>query len=131
MADKPVFPLTVFYDGSCRVCSGEMAHYRKMKHGGRLLFIDISAPDFEAEGYGISHRQFMEQMHAIDQNGRIFRGVDAFRAIWQAFPDSPIFRLLSRLLALPGISGISRIAYRAFAAGRKYLPKKPRKCNIN
>lgn len=123
MPDTPVFSLQVFYDGSCSVCAAEMGVYRSKEHGGRLLFVDVSAPGFDPTPYGITLDAFMYEMHAIDREGRVYRGVDAFRAIWQAFPSSTLYGLLGTLVALPGINVVARLAYRGFARIRKYLPK--------
>lgn len=125
MSAKPEFPIKVFYDGSCNVCSTKMNTYMGKEHGGRLEFADITAPDFNPDEYDISLADFMYQMHAIDRKGRVYRGVEALRAIWQAFPDSTLYRFLGGLVTVPGISALARVAYRSFAAVRKYLPKRP------
>ena len=44
---------------------------------------------------------FMEQLHAIDQEGQVFKGVDSFWAIWQAFPPSTIYGVMGRIIQLP------------------------------
>jgi len=126
----PEFPLTVFYDGSCRVCSTEMLVYMRKDHGGRLQFVDLSDPAFNPAEFGISLADFMFQLHAIDRNGRVFRGVEAFQAIWLAFPADPWFRLLALLTALPLVSPLARLAYRMIARVRKYLPKRKAVCRI-
>lgn len=126
MPNKPEFPLKVFYDGSCYVCSTEMFVYMKKDHGGRLEFIDISAPDFSPHEFGIGLTDFMYQMHAIDQAGRVYRGPEAFRAIWQAFPSSAWYGFLAALVNFPGIRILARAAYLTFARTRKYLPKRRR-----
>lgn len=124
MPMKPEFPIKVFYDGSCYVCSSEMLVYMKKNHESRLEFIDISAPDFNLNEYGISLTDFMYQMHVIDRAGRVYRGPEAFRAIWQAFPSSAWYGFLATLVALPGIRVLARAAYMTFARVRKYLPKR-------
>lgn len=129
MPAAPVFPLTVFYDGACSVCAAEMAHYRRKNHGGRLVFADISAPDFDPAPYGISLADFMAQMHAIDDAGRVYRGVEAFWAIWQAFPASSLYGLLGTLVMLPGVNPLARLGYRGFARIRRYLPKRNSPCD--
>lgn len=123
MAEIPAFPLRVFYDGSCSVCSREMEVLRRKVHGGRLLFVDIGAPEFDPTPFGITLDAFMYEMHCIDREGRIYRGVDAFRAIWLAFPDITRYRLLAALINLPGVNSLGRFIYRLFARNRKYLPK--------
>ena len=128
MPDIPAFPLQVFFDGSCSVCAAEMEVYRRKEHGGRLLFIDISAPGFDPSTYGITLNAFMYEMHAIDREGRIYRGVEAFQAIWQAFPALTRYVLLAILVSLPGVKFLARIAYHGFARIRKYLPKSRTTC---
>ncbi len=121
---RPEFPLRVFYDGSCYVCSTEMLVYMGKKHEGRLQFTDISDPEFNPDEYGIRLADFMYQMHAIDRTGRLYRGVEAFWAIWQAFPASTWYGLLGALVTFPGVNVVARAAYRTFATIRKYLPKR-------
>ncbi len=128
MPDAPAFPLHIFFDGSCSVCAVEMEMYRRKEHGGRLRFVDISAPGFDPFPYGITLDAFMYEMHAIDHDGRVYRGVEAFRAIWQAFPASTRYGLLGALVALPGVNFLARLAYRGFARIRKFLPKNRGAC---
>jgi predicted DCC family thiol-disulfide oxidoreductase YuxK len=128
MSAIPEFPLKVFYDGSCSVCAAEMEVYRRKELGGRLIFIDINGPGFDPGRYGITREAFMYEMHAIDRPGRVYRGVEAFRAIWQAFPASTLYGFLGALVILPGFNSLARLAYRGFARIRKYLPKSHAAC---
>ena len=128
MPDTPAYPLQVFFDGSCSVCATEMEVYRRKEHAGRLGFVDISDPGFDPTPYGISLATFMHEMHAIDQAGRVFRGVEAFWAIWQAFPASTWCGLLGTLVTLPGVNFLARLAYWCFARIRRFLPKSQEAC---
>ena len=128
MPHAPAFPLLIFYDGSCSVCAAEMESYRRREQGGHLLFVDISAPEFDPSPYGITLDAFMYEMHAIDREGAVYRGVEAFRAIWQAFPASTGYGVLAALVSLPGVNFLARLAYRGFARVRKYLPKSRAAC---
>lgn len=128
MSDKPAFPLRVFYDGACSVCSREIEHYARLDREGRLIPVDISDAAFDPEPYGIPLANFMHELHAIDAQGRVYRGVASFWAIWQAFPNSTFFGLLGRLINLPVINPLARRGYRIFARLRPYLPKRRRDC---
>jgi predicted DCC family thiol-disulfide oxidoreductase YuxK len=129
MSDTPGYPLKIFFDGSCSLCAAEMATYRGKEQAGRLRFVDISAPEFDPTPYGITLAAFMHEMHAIDPEGRVYRGVDAFRAIWQAFPASTWYGLLGALVALPGVHLLARAAYWCFARTRRFLPKGRAACS--
>ncbi|PLX83759.1 MAG: DUF393 domain-containing protein [Desulfuromonas sp.] len=127
MKDAIAYPLTVFYDGACIVCSREMEHYRRIDRNGRLLLVDISAPAFEPDRYGRSLEDFMAQMHVMDGEGRFFLGVDAFPAIWRALPGRG-HRLLAGLIGVPGLHGLAVLGYRGFARFRRFLPRRRDAC---
>lgn len=124
MPNKPEFPLRVYYDGSCLVCATEIEYYLGKDHGGRLVAVDISSPEFDPVPLQIPLASFMYELHAIDSNQNQYRGVDAFRAIWQAFPASTVYRILCAVITLPVINPIARLFYTGFARIRPYLPKR-------
>jgi len=128
MPNVPGFPLRIFYDGSCSVCAREIEFYRRRDREHQLVCLDISAPDFAAEQYNIALEDFMHQLHAIDQRGTVYKGVDAFWAIWQAFPTSTVYGLMGTVIQLPGIHAIAGLCYKGFARIRPFLPKNRRDC---
>ena len=124
MLTKPHFPLDVFYDGSCSVCAREIERYLRQDHGGNLRSVDISAPGFDPAPFHITLDAFMYELHAIDQSGGVYRGVEAFWAIWQAFPASTLYGLLGTVITLPMVHPVARLLYKGFARIRPYLPKR-------
>ena len=129
MPIKPQFPIRIFYDGSCLVCATEIEHYLRRNHGGRLVAIDISSVEFDPQPFNIPPDAFMYEMHVIDQRGEIYRGVEAFWAIWQAFPASTFFGALGTIINMPVINPLARLLYMAFARLRQHLPKKRNNCD--
>jgi predicted DCC family thiol-disulfide oxidoreductase YuxK len=124
MTSEPEFPLRIFYDGSCSVCAHEVERYGRMDRLGNLVQVDISDPRFDPAPFRITLDQFMYQLHVIDRNGTVFRGVDAFWAIWQAFPASTFLGLCGTVINLPLVNPLARFCYRIFARIRIYLPKR-------
>lgn len=117
-----LFPLTVFYDGSCSICSREIAHYRTLNRAGLLDFVDISIASFDAGAWGLDQSAVMKSIHVRDAAGRIYQGVDAFRALWLGLPGLR-YRRLSQLLSLPGLHLLAVFGYRVFARLRHLLPQ--------
>jgi predicted DCC family thiol-disulfide oxidoreductase YuxK len=122
---KTSYPLTIFFDGACAVCSREMAHYRGVADQ-RVRFVDIAAPDFSAEDFGKTCADFQRELHARDADGNFFTGVEAFRRLWVALP-SPFLHLLSALVGLPGVNLAARQGYALFARYRHLLPSDKKK----
>jgi predicted DCC family thiol-disulfide oxidoreductase YuxK len=66
----------------------------------------------------------MYELHAIDERGKVYRGVEAFWAIWQAFPTSTIYGIMGTVINLPIVNSVARLIYKGFANIRPYLPKR-------
>lgn len=114
------WPLTVFYDGGCPVCSRKIGRYRELCPGGRLRLVNIRAAGFAPPAEGPAREDFARLLHVRDAAGRWLVGVDALRAIWQAVPLRR-YRWLAAVLGWPGIAFLARIGYRLFAANRHCL----------
>jgi len=59
MTVYPVFPLQIFYDGSCSVCATEVERYGRKDRDGRLILVDISALGFDPAPFRTSLVEFM------------------------------------------------------------------------
>jgi len=127
--NRPQFPIQVFFDGSCSVCAAEIEHYLRQDNSGNIIAVDISAVDFDPEPYNISRDTFMRELHVIDRDGNVYRGVEAFMAIWQVFPDLSIYRFVGAFLGLPLVNPVAHLLYKGFASIRPYLPKRKSSCS--
>ena len=79
-----IYPLTLLYDGACPVCSLEMDHLRARNSTGRLVFVDIAAPGFDATPYGATPAELDAEIHAIAADGTTLRGMDVLRLAYAA-----------------------------------------------
>jgi predicted DCC family thiol-disulfide oxidoreductase YuxK len=123
---RPQAPLRVFYDGACSVCTAEMKHYQRMDHHGAIIAVDISSADFDPVPYNLPLASFRYELHVIDQNGVVYRGIEAFQAIWQGLPQSSIYAFMGMLISLPLINSVARLFYKGFARIRRFLPRRHR-----
>lgn len=78
------YPLTLLYDAQCPVCALEMDHLRARCADGRLHFIDISQPGFDAARYRLTHAAVDAEIHAIRPDGSVLRGVEVLRLAYAA-----------------------------------------------
>lgn len=116
-------PLTIYFDGACPLCSREIAHYRKKDTAGRLRYVDIASPSFDAAAYGLDKDRVKKVMHVRLPDGKMVTGVDAFIAIWSELPG---YGALAKLAHLPLVNPLLHVGYHIFAALRPYLPKRHR-----
>jgi len=78
------YPLTLFYDADCPVCSLEMDHLRARNRDGRLVFVDIAAPGFDPGACGATLAQMDAEIHALRPDGTLIRGVEVLRLAYAA-----------------------------------------------
>lgn len=108
-------PVIVLYDGSCPVCSREIAHYRRRKGASEIVWIDASKDLVNLETLGISQQAAMEIFHVRDSSGEWRLGVDGFLLIWSCLPA---YRWLARLVKYLRLSRPLKWGYRHFLRWR-------------
>lgn len=99
-----VYPLTIFYDASCKLCNTEMESVRALDQKHRLVLVDCSSADFDERPYtevGISQQDMLNCMHIRDSQGNWYRGVDAFEHIYNAIGLRKIAKLWAHPLTRP------------------------------
>jgi predicted DCC family thiol-disulfide oxidoreductase YuxK len=80
------YPLTIYFDASCRLCSSEMQNIKVHDSQNQLVLIDCSAPDFDdtvCKVNNISQTAMMNQLHTQDSNGQWLVGIAAFEVIYR------------------------------------------------
>lgn len=70
--------LKFFYDGACPICNREVCYLEKNESKNSMQFIDISSKAFLKESKHLDYGTAMSQMHAIDDQGNLLVGLDAF-----------------------------------------------------
>lgn len=78
------YPLTLLYDAQCPVCSLEMDHLRERCADGRLVFVDISSPGFDAASYGATYEAMDAEIHGVLPDGSVIKGVEVLRLAYAA-----------------------------------------------
>ncbi len=81
-----IYPLTIYFDASCRLCNSEMQNIKVHDTKNQLLLIDCSAPEFDDTAFsalGITREHMMNRLHAQDADGHWLTGVAAFEVIYQ------------------------------------------------
>jgi predicted DCC family thiol-disulfide oxidoreductase YuxK len=120
--------LHIFYDGGCKVCAWEVGKYLALDTRKSLGVIDINAPDFRAEPYGLDPVAVRKYFHVLTTDNRVISGVDAFIEIWKAL-DRPFSRRAARLARFAPVHAVLRAGYSLFVLVRPYLPRNAVNCD--
>lgn len=79
-----VYPLILLYDSACPICRSEMDALRERDQGGKLRFVDIASPGFDATSFGTDLVRLNAVIHGITADGRVLTGVEVLRLAYAA-----------------------------------------------
>lgn len=114
------FPFEFLYDGQCRICLFDVANLRRLNRHGRLIFVDITAPDFDASRYGQAPDDLMARIHGRRADGVMVEGPEVFRLALTAVG----FGWLVAPTRWPGLRQATDAAYGWFARNRADLSRR-------
>lgn len=110
--------LTIYFDGSCPLCTREIAFYRRSEAAQHLQWVDVSQPvDL---GAGLDCQAAMQRFHVRDARGQLHHGAAGFSRLWRELPG---WRWLGWLSAVPPMSWLAEAAYRLFLPLRPQLQR--------
>ena len=109
---------TVYYDGACPLCRGEMELLMQRNAAGLLDFVDIAAPGFDAAPLGVSRDAMLQLMHVRRRDGSWLVGIPAFEVIYAATG----FHATARWLTKPWFARLAARAYPWLVRHRYRMP---------
>ena len=76
--------LTLLFDGACPLCLREVKFLRSRDTHKNIIFVDIDSPNYQPDTYsGISYKDAMSRIHAINESGEILQDVAVFREAYR------------------------------------------------
>jgi predicted DCC family thiol-disulfide oxidoreductase YuxK len=110
---------TAVYNRACPVCHVQIEHSERTCDGAGVpsLFIDIHPESDALAEFGILADDAKRRLYCVDQDGRLYGGVNAAALIWRAIPT---FHWLARLVTLPGVHRMAHWGYDRLVAPTHY-----------
>lgn len=108
--------LAILFDGSCEMCQASIDGIRKFDNSGTIRAIDLHDPAARAEFPDLEQTDLLEELHAIDERGRVYRGARAINEILRR--QKGIRSWLAYLWYVPGYAWIAKRQYKRIAATR-------------
>ena len=108
--------IKVYFDGNCGLCSKEINYYSKIDKKNILEWVNIYTHDIDLKKLGITNPEALMELHALDENGKMYKCVESFILIWKNL--SFFWSILGILVSFYPIYLIAKFAYRKFAIQR-------------
>jgi predicted DCC family thiol-disulfide oxidoreductase YuxK len=107
--------VTVLFDGGCSLCRGSAERVKLFDPAQRIEFLDLHDPSAQQRFPQVDREEARRWMLAIDSNGSVFRGSDAWARIGMLLPG---WKFLAWILLVPGIRWMAGKFYAWLARNR-------------
>jgi predicted DCC family thiol-disulfide oxidoreductase YuxK len=108
--------IKVYFDGNCGLCSKEINYYNKIDKKNIFEWVNIYTHDTDLKKLGITKSEALMELHALDENDKIYKGIDSFILIWKNL--SFFWSILGILVSFYPIYLTAKFAYKKFAIQR-------------
>jgi predicted DCC family thiol-disulfide oxidoreductase YuxK len=108
--------LALLYDGSCEMCREGVEKACRFDNSGSLEPIDLFDPAVHSRFPDLKLENLVEELHAVDDMGRVYRGARAVNEILRR--QKGIRSLLAYLWYIPGYARLADRQYKRIAASR-------------
>ena len=114
--------LTLLFDGGCPFCLREVEFLRSRDTLNKIRFVDIDSSDYQPSFYsGISYKEAMGRIHAINESGEILKDVAVFREVYRLIGLGWIYAPTD----WPILSSLIDQVYKTWAQWRLPLTRRP------
>jgi len=108
--------LAILYDGGCDMCRASLQGIERFDSSGRIEPIDLHDPDARAKFPSLELKDLLEELHAVDDQGTVYRGARAINEILRRQPG--IKGWLAYAWYIPGYAWLADWQYKRIAASR-------------
>ncbi|HYB91969.1 MAG TPA: DUF393 domain-containing protein [Candidatus Binataceae bacterium] len=108
--------LAILYDGSCDLCRASVEGVRYFDNSGNIEPLDLHVPETRAHFPGLQLESLLEELHAVDDAGRVYRGARAINEILRR--QNGIMSWLAYLWYVPGYAWLADWQYKRIASSR-------------
>jgi len=113
-APSPALPLA-YVNENCPICTAEFRHYQRVAFANsvKFQFRNIGGRAYDMAAYGLREGDLKKRLYATLPDGTVLSGVDAFIPLWRSLP---YYRVLARVVALPGFYHLADAIYEGMLA---------------
>jgi len=108
--------LAILYDGSCEMCRASLDGIRHFDNSGQIEPLDLHHDDVGAKFPDLRRENLLEELHVVDETGRVFRGARAINEILRR--QNGLKGYLAYLWYVPGYAWLADRQYKRIASSR-------------
>jgi predicted DCC family thiol-disulfide oxidoreductase YuxK len=108
--------LAILYDGSCAMCRASLDGIMQFDNSGAIEPLDLHREAVRAQFPELTQEKLLEELHAVDESGRVYRGARAINEILRR--QRGLRGYLAYLWYVPPYAWLAERQYKRIAASR-------------
>ena len=108
--------LAILYDGACDMCRASVDGIRQFDNSGQMEPLDLQDAPARAKFPELKMERLLEELHAVDDSGRVYRGARAINEILRR--QRGLKGFLAYFWYVPGYAWLADRQYKRIAASR-------------
>lgn len=108
--------LAILFDGSCELCRASVDGVGRFDNSGMIEALDLNNEQARAQFPDLRRENLLEELHAVDDQGRVYRGARAINEILRR--QHGLTGVLAYLWYVPGYAWLADRQYRRIASTR-------------
>jgi predicted DCC family thiol-disulfide oxidoreductase YuxK len=108
--------LAILFDGSCEMCTTGAERFERFDNSGSIETLNLNDPAARAKFPDLPLEDLIEELHAVDDRGRVYRGARAINEILRR--QHGLKGLLAYLWYIPPYAWLADRQYKRIAATR-------------
>ena len=108
--------LAILYDGACDMCRASLDGICHFDNSGQIEPLDLQDGQARAKFPDLKMENLLEELHAVDDGGRVYRGARAINEILRR--QHGLKGFLAYLWYVPGYAWLADRQYKRIAASR-------------
>jgi len=108
--------LAILYDGSCELCRASLDGIVQFDNSGAIEPLDLHREEVRAQFPGLTLENLLEELHAVDESGRVYLGARAINEILRR--QRGLRGYLAYLWYIPPYAWLADRQYKRIAASR-------------
>lgn len=108
--------LSILFDGSCEMCTASIDGIRKFDNSGKIDPLNLHDAEVRALFPDLKLEALLEELHAVDDRGRVFRGARAINEILRR--QDGLRGWFAYAWYIPGYAWLADRQYKRIAASR-------------
>jgi predicted DCC family thiol-disulfide oxidoreductase YuxK len=108
--------LAILYDGSCDMCRASIDGINRFDNSGLIEPLDLHDEDVRAKFPDLKLENLLEELHAVDEHGSVYRGARAINEILRL--QRGLKGYLAYLWYIPPYAWLADWQYKRIAASR-------------